>query len=59
MYIKRIEEIHISQRENEALDIVYNMLSEIEDESTDEDVKRIVEHITAYLDSLMDYIEER
>ena len=59
MYIERIEKIHISQREEEALDIVYNMLSEIEDESTDEDVKRIVEHITAYLDSLMDYIEER
>ena len=59
MYIERIEKIHISQREEEALDIVYRMLSEIENESTEEDVKRIVEHITAYLDSLMDYIEER
>lgn len=58
MYIERIEKIYLSKREDEALDVVYRLIDELEGESTNEEVKRVTEHLRHYLEELLQYTEE-
>ena len=58
MYIERIEKIYLSKREDEALDVVFCLIEQLENDSMNEKVKNIAGHLRNHLEDLLGYTEE-
>lgn len=58
MEIIKKETIKITQKENDALDEMYGLTDAIEGLASDENLKRIAEHLRHWMDELIDYVEE-